>query len=513
MPSHAELAEVSLGFRECDSIGDASARAVRRLTEATESVATKRGEGFDNAVGLGPSCMYREMHDEARHGLAGCGPDMMLTRRERWRQARVMEGGEISQMGMTKERQIAQFQIERKPVLHEIAKLTPNPPPNESMNIDINGVCIQHLRTSPEVEERRDPSLQLAIEAARRIWNGTGADVTEDHQIHASTASAATSTGWHETSIIAFARLRSKPLSTSLEAVASPKTKPCHTSTKANDTSGEPPRLVPSDIFTRTTLQLPPRAEQPIAKAIHYYLASLDVLQKQVLVRALRKPDCSVKLIERDNLGGPDLIVDPFTAILYRSLFSLPSECDELITLVSKLSWSFERLIIVLEAFPPAHATRSTDQANALFAYTPPILRAIKRLRRGVDMVEADQEKRQEAIVLYAFPNTVQEAAVITRYIGDMMHELDQTDGALWEDRSWLENIEEVRCAVDICLRLSLTSKGRGKPSQCCWHEPIYVRHCSQSDDVGRFYCHESRRSAPSLFSFHRRLRYSKMGH
>ena len=52
--------------------------------------------------------MYREMHDEARHGLSGCGPDMTLTKRER-----VMEGGEISQMGRTKERQIAQSQIER----------------------------------------------------------------------------------------------------------------------------------------------------------------------------------------------------------------------------------------------------------------------------------------------------------------------------------------------------------------------------------------------------------------
>ena len=59
--------------------------------------------------------------------------------------------------------------------------------------------------------------------------------------------------------------------------------------------------------------------------------------------------------------------------------------------------------------------------------------------------------------MLYTFSNTVQEAAaVITRYIGDMIHELDQTDGALWEDRSWLANIEEVRCAIDsICLQLS----------------------------------------------------------
>ena len=69
------------------------------------------------------------------------------------------------------------------------------------MNRYINGICIQHLiRTSPEAEERRDTSLRL--EPARRISNGTGTDVTKDHQIHASTASAATSTGWYETSIM-----------------------------------------------------------------------------------------------------------------------------------------------------------------------------------------------------------------------------------------------------------------------------------------------------------------------
>ena len=337
-----------MGFGVSDSkICDVSARAVRRLIEATE-----REEAFDKAVGLGTSCLYREMHDEARHGLSSCGPDMILTRRERWRQAKVIEGGEDSQMGRTKERQIAQFQIQNRgtsePVLHdiEITKLPPNPPANESMNLYADGVCIQHLRTSPKVEERRDTSLRLE---AARIWNGTGVDVTKDHQIQASTASAA---GWHETSIIAFAGLRSKPLTTSLEAVAPPKIEPC-TSTKVNDNdslASSEPRLIP--IFTRTTLQLPPLAEQPIAKAIHYYLASLEVLQKQVLVRALRNPDCSVKLIERDTLGGPDLIVDPFTAILYRSLFSLPSECGELIVLVSKLSWSSEQLVIIFEAFP-----------------------------------------------------------------------------------------------------------------------------------------------------------------
>ena len=133
----------------------------------------------------------------------------------------------------------------------------------------------------------------------------------------------------HDTNIIAFAGSLTKPLTTSLGAVTSPKIEPCHTSAKVGDSSIEPTASFPRifSIAQHFKLQLPPRAEQPIAKAIHCCLASLDVLQKQVLVRALRKPDCSVKLIERDNQGGPDLIVDLFTGILYRTLFSVPSEC------------------------------------------------------------------------------------------------------------------------------------------------------------------------------------------
>ena len=74
--------------------------------------------------------MYWEMHDEARHGLSGCSPDQTGTVA-----AGVMEGGEISQMGRTKERQIAQSQIERgTSEFHEIAKLTRKPPPNKSIS-------------------------------------------------------------------------------------------------------------------------------------------------------------------------------------------------------------------------------------------------------------------------------------------------------------------------------------------------------------------------------------------
>jgi hypothetical protein len=406
----------------------------------------------ESDVEIGPRTSWLFEHDKVLHRSTVCGADMILTRRERWRRAKAV--GEMHshwQTAGSKEGQTGPKNPTTSPP--EITFPPELSPANDSTKLGINGVCIQHMTTSSELEEGGGTTLQLPPleEGARRIWNNVkGTDLKSCYQIPVLT-------NWHETSIIAFAKLRSKTL---LGLNALPKVKPIQISNvpteKLDESSGRPPRHIPSDIYTPTTLQLPSQVKQP--SAVHYYMASLDVLQKQVLVRALREPSCFVELIERDNLGGADLIVDSFTAVLYRSLFSLSSECDELIGLVSKLSWSFERLVIVLEGFSPAHAMRSTDQADDLYAYTPPILKAIKRLRRGVDMVEADQEKRKETIVLFAFPNSVQEAAAITRHIGDMVQSLDQTEGVLWGDRSWLDHIDEVRCNVNVCVRLSLYS-------------------------------------------------------
>ncbi|KAF8346166.1 hypothetical protein F5887DRAFT_962960 [Amanita rubescens] len=425
LPCHAELVGVS-SFRISETSG-VSVQAVKALIEVVR--VTK------SDVEIGPRTSE---HDKVLHRSTVCGADMILTRRERWRRANVV--GEMrSQTAGSKEGQTGPKNPTTFPP--EITLPSELSPANDSTKLGINGVCIQHMTTSSELEEGGGTTLQLPPleEVARRLWNNVkGTDLKNCYQIPVPTGGA----NWHETSIIAFAKLRSKTL---LGPKAVPKVKPIQISDvpteKIDESSGRPPRHIPSDIYTPTTLQLPSQVKQP--SAVHYYMASLDVLQKQVLVRALREPSCFVELIERDNLGGADLIVDSFTAILYRSLFSLSSECDELIGLVSKLSWSFERLVIVLEAFSPALAMRFTDQADDLYAYTPPILKAIKRLRRGVDMVEADQEKRQETVVLFAFPNNIQEAAAITRHIGDMVQSLDQTEGVLWGDRSWLDHIDE----------------------------------------------------------------------
>ncbi|KAM6498997.1 hypothetical protein JOM56_006945 [Amanita muscaria] len=201
-------------------------------------------------------------------------------------------------------------------------------------------------------------------------------------------------------------------------------------------------REIPADIFNHSTLQLPPHIKE--TATCHRYMASINVLQKQVLVRILATPRYSVELVERDELGSADLIVDPFTGVIYASLFSLPFECEALISRVSKLSWNHRRLIVILEGYPPTAAIKALDEtSHSLFAYTPPILKAIKKLRRGVDMAEAVGEKCETTMVLYAFPNTVNEAAVITRHIGDLAEDADQTNGAVWGDRMWMDEVTE----------------------------------------------------------------------
>ena len=58
-----------------------------------------------------------------------------------------------------------------------------------------------------------------------------------------------------------------------------------------------------------------------------------------LVVRALRSPACSIDLVERDILNGVDLILDPFTAIIFVPLLMLPSQCESVVQQVSYQSW------------------------------------------------------------------------------------------------------------------------------------------------------------------------------
>ncbi|KAF9449716.1 hypothetical protein P691DRAFT_790582 [Macrolepiota fuliginosa MF-IS2] len=175
----------------------------------------------------------------------------------------------------------------------------------------------------------------------------------------------------------------------------------------------------------------------------HRYMASLDFLQRQVIVRALRTPDCIVDLVERTSLGGVDIIVDPHSAIVVASLFTLPSHGKYLMDRILDHSWRFRYILVIFEAFPEALALRplkSTSETLVISAYTPPILKAIKKLRRDVVIGEACGRKREECRVEYAFANDPTEAAKFVRYFGNTAEARDQSNGILWQSREWLDS-------------------------------------------------------------------------
>ncbi|KAF8638397.1 hypothetical protein AX17_002240 [Amanita inopinata Kibby_2008] len=478
LPTHVQISGTSILLTEQDLINNGIvSAAVERLTR--RAIASDSSDNPDKAQILGTRCPNGDCGDN--HIMVhGC--DIMLTRRERQRQARATRSEIHSETEAQKSNDDAEAPSSSSAVDDDErpTKRIKHPKTQKRDSGTCNGIIssghtfgVNRLDNEVQVTDmcqtsRNEigPDTQQLVPKPTQPVNlnertmqdcaGAGDDrvdfmnTPDNGPIQGnktSTALPGRLTGkvrkpgldyhalcpdaaWHESHVTAFARLRAK-------AVSEPR---LHTEVSPDELEEEPDevRNVPADIFNHTTLQLPQGLDLP--NSVHRYMTSIDVLQKQALVRALRNPECSVDLVERDTLGGVDLIIDPFTAVVYASLFPLPSQCEELIGRIAKLSWSYQRLVIILEAYPPGCANKpSHDGRGTLYAYTPPILKAIKKLRRGVDMAEAVQEKRETTLVLYAFPNSVQEAASLTRYIGDMAEAADQTKGALWGDRAWLD--------------------------------------------------------------------------
>jgi hypothetical protein len=177
-------------------------------------------------------------------------------------------------------------------------------------------------------------------------------------------------------------------------------------------------------------------------------MSSVEFIQKHVLVRALRSSECAVELVERQTLGGVDLIVDPYCAVIFLSLFTLSARCDACTERISQQSWKYSRLFVVFEAYPEHRSKRSfaiqngdgsaSAQASELYAYTQPIVKAIKKFRRDVNIADACGAKCADTKVEYAFADTVNEAALLTRWFGERAEEADETGGILWGEREWL---------------------------------------------------------------------------
>jgi len=198
-------------------------------------------------------------------------------------------------------------------------------------------------------------------------------------------------------------------------------------------------REVPKVVIDRNTLRLPLSLSKHAS--LHRYLASVDLIQKRALVQHLQT--CHVDLVERDSLGGVDIILDPGTAVLYFSLAALPALCDAFKGQLEALSWRYTDILVVFEAFPVSnYLRRKASDELALHTFTPPILKALKRLRRDLGIAEVYQQKRSSTVIHYAFPLAVEEAAIYLRMFADWV---EQRSGVgPWDERDWLDDEQEV---------------------------------------------------------------------
>ncbi|KAG1738576.1 hypothetical protein EDD22DRAFT_922864 [Suillus occidentalis] len=216
--------------------------------------------------------------------------------------------------------------------------------------------------------------------------------------------------------------------------------------------SNSPPRAAPPEIFDAHTMRLPDIWNPPTAS--HCYLASMALIQKRALVRVLQAPECRVHLVERYVLGGADIVMDPVTAVLVASLLALPSQVEALADRISQTSWRYTHILIIFEAFPSGNtftAEISTNNVKLVpYAFSPPILKAVKKLRRLLTIAEGCGTKDTGCEVQWAFANDVGEAALFVRAFGNLAQEWAHNGGgnALWGDRGWLQVDEHEVCPL-----------------------------------------------------------------
>lgn len=229
-----------------------------------------------------------------------------------------------------------------------------------------------------------------------------------------------------------------------------------------------PPRAVPDDVYDQHTVRL---SEHWIPAApVHRYLASMTLIQKRALVRELQGHQCQVVLVERYDLGGTDIIIDPDYGVLFIPLLALPAHLESAVDRISRESWRYLNLLVVFEAFPSAQsyrADRTQDTRPVPYAYTPPICKAIKKLRRNLGIAEGCGAMNPRCTVTWAFANDIEEAAKFARCFGEEACAIstERGHGILWDERGWLEE-EEREVSVPIVLRASRARAIDVRPSQ-----------------------------------------------
>lgn len=227
-------------------------------------------------------------------------------------------------------------------------------------------------------------------------------------------------------------RLDAPPVATTTETVADDPPP-----TQSLPVPQPPSTAVPSDLVDENTIQLPVANSWPVSR--HQYLTSLDLLQKNALCRCLSDDPAAIDLIEREFLGGVDLILDQDTAILFIPLSTIPSECEGLIAGISDISWRYSHILVIFEAFLISQAFSDGEENRmASFTFTEPISKSVKKLKRSLAIADGVGTKAVDCSVSWGFARNIEEAAGLARVYGDMAESRDRTGGLLWQERWWL---------------------------------------------------------------------------
>ncbi|KDQ15571.1 hypothetical protein BOTBODRAFT_281522 [Botryobasidium botryosum FD-172 SS1] len=211
------------------------------------------------------------------------------------------------------------------------------------------------------------------------------------------------------------------------------------------------PQVIPEELIDNYTLVLPPSWDLPTTA--HRYLASIPFIQKCAITKHL-KTTLAVELVERDALNdGADLVLDPHTAIIYFVLAELPTRVDVVVEKLSRLSWCYAQLVVIFEGYSPSQSyfADSNQNRRSLLAFSPPVVKAIKKLRRDLGIAEGLGGKNPGTEVRLGYALNAYEAALFARMVGNVLErnalEMEMDDACLWGDRAWLseDDTEEER--------------------------------------------------------------------
>jgi hypothetical protein len=180
----------------------------------------------------------------------------------------------------------------------------------------------------------------------------------------------------------------------------------------------------------------------------HYYLGSLDFIQRLGLVEHLRA-HCRVHLVEAETLHGPDVILDSHSCAVFHPIVSLAGTNTEVCKLVVDLAKSFSRILVVLEAFPASKANYSVEppQPFTLNILSSIVLHAFQKFVHRLTLATAMLDKREggDVHVDIVVAGGVSAAARYVRVYGEACaaREARSCRGVLWGARPWLQT--EVR--------------------------------------------------------------------